>query len=71
VEKLIFFSLRMALFLLIANILMLFIVDVNSAEWVVCIISAVLMALLVAGVTVVRKVREKKQTDEKGAKEDE
>ncbi len=70
-EKLIFFSLRMALFLLIANILMLFIVDVNSAGWVVCIISAVLMALLVAGVTVVRKVREKKQTDEKGAKEDE
>ena len=61
----------MALFLLIANILMLFIVYVNRAEWVVCIISAVLMALLVAGVTVVRKVREKKQIDEKGAKEDE
>ena len=57
-EKLIFFSLRMALFLLIANILMLFIVDVSSAEWVVCIISAVLMALLVAGVTVVRKKKE-------------
>ena len=42
-DKVVSITLRLALFLFIANIIMLFIVEPMSAEFIVTVISAVLM----------------------------
>ncbi len=60
-EKAVSITLRLALFLLIANIIMLFIVEPLSAEFVVTVISAVLMLVLVAVIVIVRAVKDKKE----------
>lgn len=59
-DKIIFFSLRLGLFLLIANIIMLFITAPMSAEWIVSVILAVLMAILVVVAAVITRRRAKK-----------
>ncbi len=60
-EKAVSITLRLALFLLIANIIMLFILEPLSAEFVVTVISAVLMLVLVAVIVIVRAVKDKKE----------
>lgn len=59
-EKVVSITLRLALFLFIANIIMLFIVEPFSAEFVITVISAALMLLLVATIVIVRLVKDKK-----------
>lgn len=59
-EKVVSITLRLALFLFIANIIMLFIVEPFSAEFVITVISAALMLLLVATIVIIRLVKDKK-----------
>ncbi len=50
------FAVKAALFLLIANIVMLIFVPFGTAEWYITIISAGLMAVLIAGGVPVERV---------------
>ncbi len=56
-DSMIAFTLRAALFLLIANVVMLFIVKFDSAEWYVTLFSVVLMTVLVLVIQIVSRIR--------------
>ncbi len=59
--SLVSFTIKAALFLLIASLVMLFIVPFGSAEWYIMIISAGLMALLIAVIQIIYAVRGRKK----------
>lgn len=69
-DKVVSITLRLALFLFIANIIMLFIVEPMSAEFIVTVISAVLMLALVATIVIVRVVKDKKERGKESKKDD-
>ncbi len=54
---------KMALFLLIANLLMLFIVPAGTAEWYITVISVVLMVVLIAVIKIIAVVKERRKHD--------
>lgn len=58
--QLISFTVKAALFLLFANLVMLFIVPFGTAEWYITVISAGLMAVLLAAIRIVYAVRERR-----------
>ena len=58
--QLISFTVKAALFLLLANLVMLFIVPFGTAEWYITVISAGLMAVLLAAIRIVYAVRERR-----------
>lgn len=58
-EQLISFTVKAALFLLLANLVMLFIVPFGTAEWYITVISAGLMAVLLAAIRIIVAVRER------------
>ena len=58
--QLISFTVKAALFLLFANLVMLFIVPFGTAEWYITVISAGLMAVLLAAVRIICAVRERR-----------
>lgn len=58
--KLVSFTLKAALFLLIANVIMLFVVPYNSAEWFVTLFSAGLMLLLIVGVQIAYAIKRRR-----------
>ncbi len=55
--------LKMALFLLIANLLMLFIVPIGAPEWYITVISVVLMAVLIAVIKIAAVIKERRKHD--------
>ncbi len=55
------FTLKGALFLLIANLIMLVIVPYKTAEWFVSLFAALLMLSLVIAIRVIITIREKKK----------
>ena len=55
------YLLKLALFLFITNVIMLFIVEPFSAEFVITVISAALMLILVAAVVIGRRIKERKE----------
>ena len=57
--QLISFTVKAALFLLLANLVMLFIVPFGTAEWYITVISAGLMAVLLAAIRIIVAVRER------------
>ncbi len=57
--------LKMALFLLIANLLMLLIVPFGTAEWYITVISVVLMGLLIGIIRLIAAVKGRKENHEK------
>lgn len=59
-EQLISFTVKAALFLLLANLVMLFIVPFGTAEWYITVISAGLMAVLLAAIRIIVAVRERR-----------
>ena len=69
-DKVVSITLRLALFLFIANIIMLFIVEPMCAEFIVTVISAVLMLALVATIVIVRVVKDKKERGKESKKDD-
>lgn len=58
--QLISFTVKAALFLLLANLVMLFIVPFGTAEWYITVISAGLMAVLLAAIRIICAVRERR-----------
>lgn len=54
------FTVKAALFLLLANLVMLFIVPFGTAEWYITVISAGLMAVLLAAIRIIYAVRERR-----------
>ena len=58
--QLISFTVKAALFLLLANLVMLFIVPFGTAEWYITVISAGLMAVLLAAIRIIYAVRERR-----------
>lgn len=58
--QLISFTVKAALFLLLANLVMLFIVPFGTAEWYITVISAGLMAVLLAAIRIIVAVRERR-----------
>lgn len=58
--QLISFTVKAALFLLLANLVMLFIVPFGTAEWYITVISAGLMAVLLAAIRIIIAVRERR-----------
>ena len=58
--QLISFTVKAALFLLLANLVMLFIVPFGTAEWYITVISAGLMAVLLAAIRILVAVRERR-----------
>lgn len=58
--QLISFTVKAALFLLFANLVMLFIVPFRTAEWYITVISAGLMAVLLAAIRIIYAVRERR-----------
>ncbi|HIZ72680.1 MAG TPA: hypothetical protein H9964_03780 [Candidatus Gallimonas intestinavium] len=58
--QLISFTVKAALFLLFANLVMLFIVPFGTAEWYITVISAGLMAVLLAAIRIIYAVRERR-----------
>lgn len=52
-------AIRAALFLLIANIVMLFIVQRGTAEWYITIVSIVLMILLITIAKIIAAIKDK------------
>ncbi|MFR5833094.1 MAG: hypothetical protein ACLUE6_04020 [Acutalibacteraceae bacterium] len=58
--KLVSFTLKAALFLLIFNFIMLFIVQFNSAEWFVTLFSVILMILLIVIIQVTSYVKNRR-----------
>lgn len=58
--QLISFAVKAALFLLLANLVMLFIVPFGTAEWYITVISAGLMAVLLAAIRIIYAVRERR-----------
>ena len=58
--QLISFTVKAALFLLLANLVMLFIVPFGTAEWYITVISAGLMAVLLAATRIIYAVRERR-----------
>lgn len=58
--QLISFTVKAALFLLLANLVMLFIVPFGTAEWYISVISAGLMAVLLAAIRIIYAVRERR-----------
>lgn len=59
--QLISFTVKAALFLLLANLVMLFIVPFGTAEWYITVISAGLMAVLLAAIRIIYAVRERRK----------
>lgn len=59
-EKFVSFSLKAALFLLVFNFIMLFIVRFDSAEWYVTLFSVVLMLLLIVAIKVISVFRNRR-----------
>lgn len=59
--QLISFTVKAALFLLFANLVMLFIVPFGTAEWYITVISAGLMAVLLAAIRIIYAVRERRK----------
>lgn len=55
------FTIRAALFLLIFNVIMLFIVPVHTAEWYVTMFSVILMTVLLAVIRVGAAVRKRRE----------
>lgn len=55
------FTLRAAVFLLIANLIMLLIVPFGSAEWYITVMSAGLMVVLIAIIRIVYLVKERRK----------
>lgn len=53
-------TLKMALFLLIFSAVMLFIAPMGSAEWYVCMFSAILMLVLIIAVNVAYRIRNRR-----------
>ena len=58
--QMISFTVKAALFLLLANLVMLFIVPFGTAEWYITVISAGLMAVLLAAIRIIYAVRERR-----------
>ena len=58
--QLISFTVKAALFLLLANLVMLFIVPFGTAEWYITVISAGLMAVLLAAIRIIIAVQERR-----------
>ena len=58
--QMISFTVKAALFLLLANLVMLFIVPFGTAEWYITVISAGLMAVLLAAIRIIVAVRERR-----------
>ena len=58
--KLVSFTLKAALFLLIFNFIMLFIVQFNSPEWFVTLFSVILMILLIVIIQVTSYVKNRR-----------
>ena len=58
--KLVSFTLKAALFLLIFNFIMLFIVQFNSAEWFLTLFSVILMILLIVIIQVTSYVKNRR-----------
>lgn len=58
--KLVSFTLKAALFLLIFNFIMLFIFQFNSAEWFVTLFSVILMILLIVIIQVTSYVKNRR-----------
>lgn len=58
--QLISFTVKAALFLLLANLVMLFIVPFGTAEWYITVISAGLMVVLLAAIRIIYAVRERR-----------
>lgn len=58
--QLISFTVKAALFLLLANLVMLFIVPFGTAEWYITVISAGLMAVLLAAIRIIYAVQERR-----------
>ena len=58
--QLISFTVKAALFLLFANLVMLFIVPFGTAEWYITVISAGLMAVLLAAIRIIIAVQERR-----------
>ncbi len=56
--------LKMALFLLVANLLMLFVVPVGAPEWYITVVSVALMSVLIAVIKIVAVVKGKKKHEE-------
>ena len=57
------FAVKAALFLLIANIVMLLFVPFGTAEWYITVISAGLMTILIAVVKVISVIRGRKNRE--------
>lgn len=55
------FTLKAAVFLLIANLIMLLIVPFGSAEWYITVMSAGLMVVLIAIIRIVYLVKERRK----------
>ncbi len=60
-DKILSVTLKLALFLFITDVIMLFIVEPFSAEFVITVISAALMLILVAAVVIGRRIKERKE----------
>ncbi len=58
--QLVSFTVKAALFLLLASAVMLFIVPFGTAEWYILIISCGLMAVLLAAIRIIYAVRERR-----------
>lgn len=59
--QLVSFTVKAALFLLLASVVMLFIVPYGTAEWYITVISAGLMAVLLAAIRIICAVRERRK----------
>ncbi len=65
------FTVRAALFLLLFNVVMLFIVPFRTAEWYVTVFSVILMTVLLAVIRIGAVVRKRRETGCENNKEQE
>ena len=65
------FTVRAALFLLLFNVVMLFIVPFRTAEWYVTVFSVILMMVLLAVIRIGAAVRKRRETGCENNKEQE
>lgn len=65
------FTVRAALFLLLFNVVMLFIVPFRTAEWYVTVFSVILMTVLLAVIRIGAAVRKRRETGCEHEKEQE
>ncbi len=59
--QLVSFVLKAALFLLIANFVMIFIVPPFTAEWYITLFSVILMLVLIAGIQIAYAIKRRRE----------